>query len=64
MGEYNISVRNDDSGPDDANDDDLDSDCNSEISINMSPDGDHTNQGICNFLLNSICLLFFHATID
>lgn len=47
VGEYNISVRNnDDSGPDDGNEDDLDSDCNSEISMNMSPDGDHTTQGI------------------
>lgn len=65
VGEYNISVRNnDDSGPDDANEDDLDSDCNSEISMNMSPDGDHANQGIYNLLLSSICLLVIQATID
>lgn len=63
-GEFNISVRNDDSGPDETIEDDLDSDCNSEISMNMSPDGDHTNQGICNFLLNTICLVHCHAILD
>lgn len=45
ISDYDKSARNDDSGPDENVDDD-DSDCNSEISLDMSPDGDNNTQGI------------------
>lgn len=64
VGEYNISVRNDDSGPEENNEYDLDSDCNSEISMNMSPDDENTTQGICNFLIDTFCLLFHSTIVD
>lgn len=48
VSEYDLNHRNDDSGGDENLDDELDSDCNSEISLNMSPDGENTIQGTYN----------------
>lgn len=44
------NTRNDDSGADENPDDEMDSDCNSEISLDMSPDGDNNTQGIVQVL--------------
>lgn len=48
ISDYEKSVaRNEDSGAENENgDDDGDSDCNSEISLDMSPDGDNNTQGM------------------
>lgn len=54
------NTRNDDSGADENPDDEVDSDCNSEISLDMSPDGDNNTQGIVQFL----CLLFDNCRLQ
>lgn len=64
--DYDKSVRNDDSGPDENADDEIDSDCNSEISLDMSPDGDNNTQGI-QFSCSHICprkSIFFHQLLN
>lgn len=52
--DYDRNTRNDDSGAEENPDDDVDSDCNSEISLDMSPDGDNNTQGIIFSLIINI----------